>query len=247
MEKEVIRVLNLKKVYRQKSKKIVAVDGISFSVKQGEILGFLGPNGAGKSTTIKIMMGLIRPTEGKIIIDNMDSFNPECRKKIGFLPENPSFIDTIKGKELLLFSADIHKIEKEEAKKKADNLLKLLALEDAAEREIRKYSKGMIQKIGFATSIIHEPDILILDEPMSGLDPIARYQFKQIFKELRDRGKTIFFSSHIIPDMEDLCDRVIIINKGRIIRIVDKPAIKDLEELFVRITSDTFQHKATNG
>ena len=238
MEKEVIKVINLKKVYRQKSKKIVAVDGINFSIKQGEILGFLGPNGAGKSTTIKIMVGLIRPTEGKVLINNIDSMTPASRRRIGFLPENPSFIDTIKGKEFLLFSADIHGIEKGEAEERADNLLRLLSLEEAAEREIRKYSKGMIQKIGFAASIIHEPDILILDEPMSGLDPVARYQFKQIFKELRDRGKTIFFSSHIIPDMEDLCNRVIIVSKGKIIRNIDRPEIKDLEELFVKITSN---------
>lgn len=238
MQKEVIKVIGLKKIYKQRSKRIIAVDGLYFSIKEGEILGFLGPNGAGKTTTIKIMVGLVRPTEGKVLINDVDFTDPASRRKIGFLPENPSFIDTIKGKELLLFSADIYGIKRKEAEKRANRLLKLLSLEDASDREIRRYSKGMIQKIGFAVSIIHEPDILILDEPMSGLDPTARYQFKQIFKELRDGGKTIFFSSHIIPDVEDLCDRIVIIDKGKIVRIIDKQEIKDLEKLFVKITSD---------
>lgn len=238
MQKEVIKVIGLKKIYKQRSKRIIAVDGLYFSIKEGEILGFLGPNGAGKTTTIKIMVGLVRPTEGKVLINDVDFTDPASRRKIGFLPENPSFIDTIKGKELLLFSADIYGIKRKEAEKRANRLLKLLSLEDASDREIRRYSKGMIQKIGFAVSIIHEPDILILDEPMSGLDPTARYQFKQIFKELRDGGKTIFFSSHVIPDMEDLCDRIVIIDKGKIVRIIDKQEIKDLEKLFVKITSD---------
>ncbi len=238
MEEIAIRIVGLKKTYRQRKRKVEALKGLSFEVKRGEILGFLGPNGAGKSTTIKIMVGLIKPTQGKVLINNIEATNPKSRQKLGFLPENPSFIDTIKGRELLLFSADIHGIEKEEAEKRADDLLRLFDLEDAAGREIRKYSKGMTQKIGFSASIIHEPDILILDEPMSGLDPVARYQFKQILKELKDKGKTIFFSSHIIPDVEDLCDRVVIVNKGKIVRIIDKPEMKGLEELFVKITSN---------
>ncbi len=236
MADEVVKVINLKKVYKQKLKKIIkAVDGISFSIKRGEILGFLGPNGAGKSTTIKIMIGLIRATEGKVFINGVEVPAPESRKKIGFLPEHPSFIDTLKGKELLIFSALIHKIDKAKIKEKVCSLLALFDLEDAAERELRKYSKGMLQKIGFASAIIHEPDLLILDEPMSGLDPIARYQFKKIFKELKERGKTIFFSSHIIPDVEDLCDRVVIINKGKIIQILNKEDMKDLEEVFIKV------------
>lgn len=236
MLEEIIKIKDLKKVYKQRTKEIRALNGISFSINKGEIFGFLGPNGAGKSTTIKIIMGLIKPTSGKVLINGIDVSNPTSRKKVGFLPENPSFVDTIKGKELLLFSASMYGIEKNIAEEKAEELLELLSLEDARDREMRKYSKGMIQKIGFASSIIHDPDILILDEPMSGLDPVGRRQFKEIFKRLRTKGKTIFFSSHIIPDVEDLCDRVAIINNGELIRIIERSEMKDLESLFMDIT-----------
>jgi len=236
---KIVKVINLKKVYKQKFKEIKAIDGVSFSIKKGEILGFLGPNGAGKSTTLKIMLGLIKATEGKVFINDIEVPAPESRKKIGFLPEHPSFVDTLKGKEVLMFSGLLHNMDKKEIKKKVQELLAIFDLEDAAEREVRKYSKGMLQKIGFASAIIHEPDLLILDEPMSGLDPVARYQFKNMFKQLRKKGKTIFFSSHIIPDVEDLCDRVIIINNGKIVQILDKNEIKNLEEIFIKLTTST--------
>lgn len=223
---EIIKIENLTKIYKQKRKKIKAVDNLSFSVMKGEILGFLGPNGAGKSTTIKIMMGLIKPTSGKVFINGINVNNPKSRKNLGFLPENPNFIDTLTGKDFLLFSARMHGLNKTEAEKRVNNLFKELSLVEAAERSLKKYSKGMLQKIGFAAAIIHNPDILILDEPMSGLDPIGRYYFKSMFKKLKSEGKTIFFSSHIIPDVEDLCDRVAIINKGKLIGILDMEKIK---------------------
>ncbi len=236
MEEIVIKIIELQKIYKQRSKKINALKGINLNINKGEIFGFLGPNGAGKSTTIKIMAGLIKPTQGKVLINNKRSENPNSRRRLGFLPENPSFIETLKGRELLLLSAKIHGIIEQDAKEKIDYILKLLSLYDAAQREIRKYSKGMIQKIGFASCIIHDPDILILDEPLSGLDPIARYQFKKIFRDLKDKGKTIFFSSHIIPDVEDLCDRIAIINKGKLAIILERSEIKNLEEIFINIT-----------
>jgi len=233
MSDPIVKVVELKKIYKPQVK---AIDGISFSVDKGEILGFLGPNGAGKSTTIKIMLGLIKATQGKVYINNIEVPDPKSRERVGFLPENPAFIDTIKGKEFLMFSAYIHGMKHKDVENKAEDLLKLFDLEDAAQRELRKYSKGMLQKICFASILIHDPDLLILDEPMSGLDPVARYQFKKIFKELKGKGKTIFFSSHIIPDVEDLCDRVIIINRGKIIKILNREDMGNLEEVFIKIT-----------
>ncbi|KUJ96220.1 MAG: ABC transporter, ATP-binding protein [Desulfonauticus sp. 38_4375] len=223
-----IKINNFTKIYKRKSKKVNAVKNLSFAINQGEIFGFLGPNGAGKSTTIKAIMGLITPTKGEILINGVSSQNPQSRKKVGYLPENPSFIDSLSGLDLLLFSATMHGIDKKTAKVQAYKLLEELGLKDAAKRPIRTYSKGMVQKVGFAASIIFDPDILILDEPMSGLDPISRYEFKNKFKELKQKGKTIFFSSHIIPDVEDLCNRIAVINRGSLIDIFEMESIKVL-------------------
>ncbi len=237
-----IEVKGLTKYYKQKRRKIKALNSISFEVYKGEIFGFLGPNGAGKSTTIKIILDLIRPDKGDVFICGINSRDPSCRSKLGFLPENPSYIDTLSGKQLLEFSAKMHGFE--DIKDKVLELLKEFDLLDAKDRMIRKYSKGMIQKIGFASVLIFDPEILILDEPMSGLDPIGRFLFKKKFKELKERGKTIFFSSHILPDVEDLCDRVAIINKGEIVKILRLEELKsvykekNLEELFVKVVEE---------
>ncbi len=224
----VIKVKKFLKEYKQKRRKIRAVDEISFTVEKGKIYGFLGPNGAGKTTTIKAMMGLIRPTQGHITINGIEASRPEARKSLGFLPENPTFPEAITGWELLKFSARMHETDENQIHFRASELLKRLSMEDAVDKPVRKYSKGMVQKIGFASVLIHDPDVLVLDEPMSGLDPIGRFTFKEILKECRKRGKTIFFSSHIIPDVEDLCDRVIVINKGKVIATLDMETIRTM-------------------
>ncbi len=224
----VIEVKEFVKEYKQKRKRIRAVDEISFTVEKGKIYGFLGPNGTGKTTTIKAIMGLIKPTQGYITINGIKASKPEARKSVGFLPENPSFPESITGRELLEFSARMHEVDKKQTHARALKLLKELSMEDAAHKPVRKYSKGMVQKIGFASVLIHDPDILVLDEPMSGLDPIGRFTFKEILKECRSQGKTIFFSSHIIPDVEDLCDRVIVINKGKVISLLDVETIRTM-------------------
>ncbi|AEA33702.1 ABC transporter ATP-binding protein [Hippea maritima] len=221
-----IRVNSLEKTFRLKTKRFKALNGMSFEIEQGEILGFLGPNGAGKSTTIKIMMDLIRADSGSVEIAGVDSRNPEAKKNIGFMPENPQYFDTLTGFDLLIFTASVFGIDKKQASKKAWQLLEEFGLKEAAKRPIRKYSKGMIQRVGFAAALIHEPQILILDEPMSGLDPIGRILFKNKMKELNEKGVTIFFSSHIIPDIEDICSRVLIVNKGKAIKSLTREEIK---------------------
>ncbi|MDK2793086.1 MAG: type transport system ATP-binding protein [Deferribacteres bacterium] len=222
----ILKINNLHKTFKTKGKFVKALDGINFSVEKGEILGFLGPNGAGKSTTIKTIMDLIRPDSGNVEIDGVDSRMPQARIKIGFMPENPQYYDTLTGYSLLMFTASVFGMDKNFARKKAWELLEEFDLKEAAKRPIRNYSKGMIQRIGFASAIIHNPEILILDEPMSGLDPMGRVLFKKKLKELNENGATIFFSSHIIPDIEDICSRVLIVNKGRVVADLSREEIK---------------------
>jgi ABC-2 type transport system ATP-binding protein len=221
-----IEINNLIKTYKIKRKKVQALNGMSFSVNDGKIVGFLGPNGAGKSTTIKSIMSLITPDSGDIKVFDKNVKDIEVRKLIGFLPENPSFVDALTGLDLLLLSASMFNIPRDIANKRANELLKIVELETAANRSIRKYSKGMIQRIGFASALIHKPKLLILDEPMSGLDPMGRYVFKNMMKEINKKGTTIFFSSHIIPDMEDVCDEVIVVKNGKFVQVLDKTQIK---------------------
>lgn len=224
----VIEVINLNKTYKQKLKRVKALNNMSFKVEEGQICGFLGPNGAGKSTTLKIMMDLIRADSGKVLINGIESTKTDSRKKVGFMPENPPYIDSLTGRELLLFSARMHNIDYQKAKKRADELLEMLDLLSSADKKLRNYSKGMIQRVGFASTLIIEPDLLILDEPMSGLDPIGRYKFKNILKEVKNSGTTIFFSSHIIADIEDICDSVIIVKDGRMVKELTQQDMKSM-------------------
>jgi len=221
-----IEVKNLIKIYKHKLKKIKALNGMTFDVEQGQICGFLGPNGAGKSTTLKIIMNFIKPDSGTVLINGVSPNSVESRMNVGFMPENPPYIDSLTGKELLLLSAKMHKIDTKKAKTKADELLDALNLTESANKKIRHYSKGMIQRIGFAASLIIEPKILILDEPMSGLDPVGRFKFKNIIRDVQKGGTTVFFSSHIIADIEDICDKVIIVNKGSVVRTVNEHTMK---------------------
>ncbi|MEA1995789.1 MAG: ABC transporter ATP-binding protein [Campylobacterota bacterium] len=223
-----IEIRGIVKNYKAKGKVTKALKGLSLNIKQGEIFGFLGPNGAGKTTTIKIMVDLIRADKGEVLINGISSLKPKSRESIGFLPEHPAYFDFLTGRELLRFAGKMHNTGDS---KREEKLLKTFELLDVADKQVRKYSKGMIQRLGFAMAIIHNPDILILDEPMSGLDPMGRFILKKIIKDLKDEGKTVFFSSHIIPDVEELCDRVGIINKGELVSLMNR---KEIQALTVR-------------
>jgi len=222
----VLIVEGLRKSFKSKGRKVDALNGLDFQVKNGEIFGFLGPNGAGKSTTIKIIMDLIRADSGEVKIAGISSKDINARKRVGFMPENPQYVDTMTGMDLLLLTASMYNLNKKEAIKRGRDLLEEFELGAAANRAVRNYSKGMIQRLGFVSAIIHEPEILILDEPMSGLDPVGRILFKNKLKELNKNGVTIFFSSHIIPDIEDICTKVLIINKGKKVRELNEVEIK---------------------
>ncbi|HBG06000.1 MAG: ABC transporter ATP-binding protein [Geobacteraceae bacterium GWC2_58_44] len=209
-----------KKYHAKKMQTVEALKGLNLAVEQGEVLGFLGPNGAGKSTAIKCLMGLIRPSAGSASILGHDIASPESRRQVGYLPENPAFYDYLSAEEYLKFVGQTFRMPADLLARRSEEMLKLLELWDARKRLIRSYSKGMVQRVGLAQVLIHDPQIYLLDEPMSGLDPIGRALVKEIILDLKKRGKSVFFSTHITDDVEKVCDRVAVIHKGEL-QVVD--------------------------
>ncbi len=205
-------------VHIQVTRKRVALDGLSLQVKPGEVYGFLGPNGAGKTTTIKVLSALLRPDSGEARLFGKSPWDPAARARLGFLPESPVFYDHLSGRELLRLCGVLAGLPRSQINTRADQMLDRLGLAHAADLQIRRYSKGMIQRVGIAQALLHDPDLVILDEPMSGLDPVGRGDVRDVILDLRRRGKTVFFSTHIIPDVEAVCDRVGIIVKGKLVR-----------------------------
>jgi len=218
---QAIEITELGKVFRgKKGVTVEALKGISLTVDRGEVFGFLGPNGAGKSTAIKCLMGLIKPSSGRATIMGQDISTAEARKMVGFLPENPAFYDYLSAEEYLHFVGKVFNMPEPLLQRRTEDMLKLLELWDARKRPMRGYSKGMVQRLGLAQTLIHDPDLYILDEPMSGLDPIGRALVKDIILDLKKRGKCVFFSTHITDDVEKVCDRVGVISKGQLL-VVD--------------------------
>jgi len=193
-----------------------ALQGLSLAVEQGETFGFLGPNGAGKTTTLKILMGITFPSAGSASILGKDYHDPEIKPKIGFLPEQPYFYDYLSASELLNYYAQLSGVSAADRAKRIGPVLERVGLGDAGNKQLRKFSKGMLQRVGIAQAIIHDPEVVFLDEPMSGLDPLGRHEVRELIQGLKDQGKTIFFSTHILSDAEALCDRVAIIHKGEL-------------------------------
>jgi len=215
---EVVRVEGLVKEFRSnwRFRRIRVLDGISFSVRRGEIFGFVGPNGAGKTTTLKVLMGLIRPSGGSAEILGHDVRTSEFHRHVGFLPENPWFHDFLTGAEILRFYAQLSGVPRTQIAERTGALLEQVGLAHAADVRLRAYSKGMLQRIGIAQALVHDPEVVFLDEPMSGLDPIGRKEIRDLILRLRNEGRTVFMNTHILTDVEALCDRVAIIAKGRI-------------------------------
>jgi len=196
--------------------KKVAVNGLNLKVQAGEVFGFLGPNGAGKTTTMNVMLGFVNPTSGSAFLFGVDVREPIARQRIGYLPELTYYYKFLTGEELLRFYARVFGIPSRDADKRIDQLLKLVELEYARKRLIKTYSKGMQQRVGLAQALINDPDLLILDEPTSGLDPLGRMKVREIIQRLKNEGKTVFFSSHELGEVETVCDRVAIINQGEL-------------------------------
>jgi ABC-2 type transport system ATP-binding protein len=197
-------------------KKKTSLEGLNMSVETGEVFGFLGPNGAGKSTTIKLLVGLIFPTAGTARILGKSIDDVSMHADIGYLPEQPYFYDYLTAMELLDYFARIHDLAAHDRKERIDHVLKKVGLETARKIQLRKYSKGMLQRVGLAQAILHDPKVVILDEPMSGLDPVGRREVRDIILELKQAGKTVLFSTHILSDAEMLCDRVGVIVGGKL-------------------------------
>ena len=189
---------------------------LTLEVKEGEVFGCLGPNGAGKTTTLKILMGLIFPTSGSARILGMEVSDPRVKAQIGFLPEHPYFYDYLTAFELLEYYAQLSGVPAKGRKRRVEMMLDRVGLADAAHTQLRKFSKGMLQRCGIAQAIVHDPKLVFLDEPMSGLDPIGRREVRDLIQSLHDEGKTVFFSTHILSDAETLCDRVAVLHKGEL-------------------------------
>jgi len=214
-----IEILGLEKTYsvgfwRKRPKR--ALKPLHLEVEEGEIFGFLGPNGAGKTTTLKLLMGLVFPTAGSARILGMDANDPRVKAQVGFLPEQPYFYDYLTARELLEYYGQLSGIAPKERARKVSEVLGRVGLSDAAGLQLRKFSKGMLQRVGIAQAILHDPKVVFLDEPMSGLDPMGRREVRALMEQLKREGKTVFFSTHILSDAEALCDRVAIIHLGEL-------------------------------
>ncbi len=218
--REVVQVANLVKDFRVgfRMRRSRVLSDVSFSALEGEIFGFVGPNGAGKTTTLKILMGLIRPTSGSASILGRNVAESEFRDQIGFLPENPYFYPFLTAREILDFYARLSGVEAHRRAERVDELLAMVHLTPAADMRLKTFSKGMLQRVGVAQALIHDPSVVFLDEPMSGLDPIGRREIRELILALRAAGKTVFMNTHILSDVELICDRVAIIVKGEILR-----------------------------
>ncbi len=218
--REVVRAENLVKDFRVGFgiRKRRVLSDVSFAAHEGEIFGFVGPNGAGKTTTLKVLLGLVRPTSGRASILGRNVAESEFRDQIGFLPENPYFYPFLTAREILDFYARLSGVDAGGRAARVDDLLALVHLGDAADARLRTYSKGMLQRVGVAQALIHDPQVVFLDEPMSGLDPIGRREVRDVILALRAEGKTVFMNTHILSDVEMICDRVAIIVKGAIRR-----------------------------
>lgn len=203
---------------RLKDRKRVALEGLNLDVEEGEIFGLLGPNGAGKTTTLKILMGILFPSRGEATIMGRSLGDRSVKAKIGFLPENPYFYDYLRGWEFLDYYGQLYGMDASRRKKRIAELLDLVGLRGAANVPLKGYSKGMLQRVGLAQALLNDPKIVFLDEPQSGLDPFGRKEVRDIILQLKEEGKTVFFSSHILSDAELICDRVAILNKGHLLR-----------------------------
>jgi len=226
---------------------VLALDGFSLEIEKGEVFGFLGPNGAGKSTALKILLNFVFPSAGTAKLMGREVSDEHARDHVGYLPENPYFYDYLTAKEILWFGGKASGLQKSEIHARTEMLLDRMGLKASCDRPLRTYSKGMVQRAGLALALIHNPDVVVLDEPMSGLDPIGRKLVGDIILELKAQGKTVFFSSHILTDVERFCDRAGILVGGRLRLVGNLPGLLSgagsLEDVFMRAVGMTEERK----
>ncbi|WP_455388107.1 ABC transporter ATP-binding protein [Petrachloros mirabilis] len=246
----VVQTEQLSKIFRVGfwGKRVTAVDGLSLEVRPGEVFGFLGPNGAGKTTTLKMLMGLIYPTSGNAWLFGRDLGDPKTKGRLGFLPESPYFYDYLTSREFLEFYGHLFGLWGVGLGKRVDELLEMVGMTHARDLQLRKFSKGMLQRVGVAQALINDPELVVLDEPMSGLDPIGRKEVRDLILRLKESGKTVLFSSHILHDAEVLCDRVAMILKGRLVAcgkvndLLDQGANHQVELVVDRLSPEGLDH-----
>ncbi|UXE62648.1 MAG: ABC transporter ATP-binding protein [Woronichinia naegeliana WA131] len=234
----VVETWNLNKIYRTGfwlNQKVQSLTNCSLSVQQGETFGLLGPNGAGKTTLLKILLGVIRPTNGRAVLLGQPIGDRATKQRVGYLPENAYFYDFLTAWEFLTFVGGLFQISKPILNKRIATTFDLVGLDQktAKKKQLRQYSKGMLQRVGMAQALINDPELVFLDEPMSGLDPLGRYQVREIILSLKEQGKTIFFNSHILTDVEQICDRIAILARGELL------CVGSLEEILGR--ADVYQ------
>jgi len=243
MEDAILETRDLRVEYRAQNGgrgKKLAVKDLNLRVFPGEVFGFLGPNGAGKTTTMNVLLGFVNATSGAAFLFGVNVREPIARRRIGYLPELTYYYKFLSAEELLRFYARVFGIPRAQADERIDRLLKLVELDSARKRPIKTYSKGMQQRVGLAQALINDPDLLILDEPTSGLDPLGRMRVREIIQRLKNEGKTVFFSSHELGEVETVCDRVAIINQGelqvegRVADLIEKHET-NLEQIFLKI------------
>lgn len=234
----VLEVKNLHKAYKTGfiPKRYPVLKGVSFSVQAGEIFGYLGPNGAGKTTTLKCILGLIFPDTGEIRVFGQSHLSLAAKERIGYLPENPYFYEYLTAREFLEFYAQLFPAHRVGSKDRINQLLRLVGLERAVDLQLRKFSKGMLQRIGIAQALINNPELVFLDEPLGGLDPIGRKELRDVIVSLREEGKTVFLCSHILQDIEMICDRVAVIVGGRIVAQGALPELISEKILYTEIS-----------
>lgn len=224
-------------------KRFRALDSITLNVNRNETFGLLGLNGAGKTTTLKLLLGLLRPTSGSIKVLDEPAGHIKSLAKIGFLPENPYFYSYLTPREFLDFSGQLFGIPRHKRQERSKELLEMVSLKEQADVPVRKFSKGMLQRVGIAQALINDPELIFFDEPMSGLDPIGRRDVRLIMNRLKEQGKTVFFNSHLLPDVNEVCDRVAILHRGKlagqdtIANISQNGNYRDLEEYFLDVVN----------
>lgn len=240
MSDPVIQIRNLSKVYRDfwGRKKVQALNSLSLDVKKGEVFGLLGPNGSGKTTTLKLLLGLLFPTSGEVKILGRPSGDVAKNEKIGYLPEESYLYRFLNAEETLDFYGRLFKMSGQERRKRTQELIEQVGLKDARKRQLKEYSKGMTRRIGLAQALINDPDLVMLDEPTSGLDPLGTSEMKEMIRKLRDQGKTVVMCSHLLADVQDICDRIAILYRGEL------KVIGSVDEL-LKATTET-QIEATN-
>jgi ABC-2 type transport system ATP-binding protein len=247
-----LRIDNLIKDYTSGflRKKVRVLQGVSFSVNKGEIFGFVGPNGAGKTTTFKVILGFVSLTGGRIELMGEPLGDVKVKRQIGYLPENPYFYDYLTGEELLQYMGELHGVNGDRLSRRVDYVLEKVKMTHARKIQLRKYSKGMLQRVGIAQALINDPEFLILDEPMSGLDPIGQREIRELILEQKELGKTILMSSHILSDVEALCERVAIIINGKVVKGGELGKlfedIHSIYEMLLRVEDETVLKQLTD-